>query len=119
MKWNNNVGDEKYVIVRPYYLTGTYNNKSLHLLCYDDMFTSRKNFKYELQRNKLRCTQSESNKIALKLIIDRNHYWIMISNNLKKHNSHTPNNIENEHSIVDITKFWFNYFNNMFNNRYS
>ena len=38
----------------------------------------------------------------------------MISNNLKKNNSSTTNNIENEHGIVNITKFWCNYFNNIF-----
>ena len=39
----------------------------------------------------------------------------MISNNLKKKNSSAPNNIENEYGIVNITKFWYNYFNNLFN----
>ena len=59
------------------------------------MVNSRKNFKYELRRSKLISNQSESNKIAFKLIKDRNNFWNVISNNLKKNNSSTPNNIEN------------------------
>ena len=79
------------------------------------MVNSRKNFKYELRRSKLISNQSESNKIALTLIKNRNHFWKVISNNLKKKNSSAPNNIENEYGIVNITKFWYNYFNNLFN----
>ena len=58
------------------------------------MVNSRTKFKYELRRSKLISKQSESNKIALKLIKDRN---MVISKNLKKNNSSTPNNIENEY----------------------
>ena len=114
MEWNNNV-HEKHVIARYYYLTWKCNNKPLAGICYDNMFNSRKNFKYELRRSKLISNQSESNKIALKLIKNRNNFWKVISNNLKKKNSSAPNNIENEYGIVNITKFWYNYFNNLFN----
>ena len=51
------------------------------------MVNSRTNFKYELRRSKLISNQSESNKIALQLIKDRNNFWKVISNNLKKNNS--------------------------------
>ena len=61
------------------------------------MVNSRTKFKYELRRSKLISKQSESNKIALKLIKDRNNLWKVISKNLKKNNSSTPNNIENEY----------------------
>ena len=114
MEWNNNV-HEKHVIARSYYLTWKYNNKLLAGICYDNMINSRTNFKYELRRSKLISNQSESNKIYLKLIKDRNNFWKVISNNLKKNNSSTPNNIENEYGIVNINKFWYNYFNNLFN----
>ena len=67
-----------------------------------------------MRRSKLISNQSESNKIALKLIKNRNNFWKVISNNLKKKNSSAPNNIENEYGIVNITKFWYNYFNNLF-----
>ena len=60
------------------------------------IYNSRKNFKYELRRSKLISNQSESNKIALKLIKNRNNFWKVISNNLKKKNSSAQNNIENE-----------------------
>ena len=82
-------------------------------ICYDNMVNSRTNFKYELRRSKFISNQSESNKISLKLIKDHNNCWKVISNNLKKNNSSTPNNIENEYGIVNITKFWCNYFNNL------
>ena len=114
MEWNNNV-HEKHVIAISYYLTWKYNNKPLAGICYDNMVNSRTNFKYELRRCKLISNQSESNKIALHLIKDRNNFWKVISNNLKKNNSSTPNKIENEHGIVNITKFWCNHFNS-FNN---
>ena len=35
-------------------------------------------------------------------------------NKLNKNNSSTPNNIENEYGIVNIIKFWYHYFNNLF-----
>ena len=114
MEWNNNV-HEKHVIARSYYLTWKCNNKPLAGICYDNMVNSRQNFKYELRRSKLISNQSESNKIALKLIKNRNNFWKVISNNLKKKNSSAPNNIENEYGIVNITKFWYNYFYNLFN----
>ena len=114
MECNNNV-HEKHFIARSYYLTWKYNNKPLAGICYDNMVNSRKNFKYELRRIKLISNQSEYNKIALTLIKDRHNFWKVISNNLKKNNSSTPNNIENEHCIVNITKCWCNYFNNLFN----
>ena len=79
------------------------------------MVNSRTNFKYELRCSKLIYNQSESNKIALTLIKYCNTFWKVISNNLKKNNSSTLNNIENEYGIVNITKFWYNYFNNLFN----
>ena len=103
MEWNNNVHD-KHVIDRSYYLTWKFNNKPLAGICYDNMVNSRKNFKYELRRSKCIFNQSESNMIALKLIKDRNNFVKVISTNLKKNNSSTPNNIENEHGIVNITK---------------
>ena len=76
-------------------------------ICYDNMVNSRKKFKYELWRSKLISNQSETNKFALKLIKDRNNCWKVISNNLKKNNSSTRNNIGNEYGIVSIIKFCY------------
>ena len=56
----------------------------------------------------------EANNIALNVISDRNNFWKLISNNLKKKSS-IPNNIDNAHGIADVTKFWFDNFNDIFN----
>ena len=60
------------------------------------------------------CKQIEADNIALNIISDRNNFWKLISNNLKKKSS-IPNNIENAHGIADVTKFWFDNFNDIFN----
>ena len=52
MEWNYSV-NKKHVIARSYYLTWKYN-KPLSRRFYDNMVTSRINFKYELRRSKLR-----------------------------------------------------------------
>ena len=78
------------------------------------MVNARKHFKYELRHSKLLCKQIEADNIALNVISDRNNFWKLISNNLKKKSS-IPNNIENAHGIADVTKFWFDNFNDIFN----
>ena len=70
------------------------------------MVNTRKHFKYELHHSKLLYKQIEADNITLNVISDRN--------NLKK-NSSIPNNIENAHGIADVTKFWFDNFNYIFN----
>ena len=78
------------------------------------MVNTRKHFKYELRHSKLLYKQIEAENITLNVISDRNNFWKLISNNLKK-NSSIPNNIENAHGIADVTKFWFDNFNYIFN----
>ena len=78
------------------------------------MVNARKHFKYELRHSKLLCKQIEAGNIALNVISDRNNFWKLISNNLKKKSS-IPNNIDNAHAIADVTKFWFDNFNDIFN----
>ena len=46
--------------------------------------------------------QIEADNIALNVINDRNNFWNLIKNNLKKKSS-IPNNIENSHGIADVT----------------
>ena len=43
--WNNL--HEKHGTARSYYLTYKYNNKPLAGICYNNMVTSKKKFKYE------------------------------------------------------------------------
>ena len=112
-EWNSIV-KEKHCIARSYYLTWIQNKKPLAGICYDNMVNARKHFKYELRHSKLLCKQIEADNIALNIISDRNNFWKLISNNLKKKSS-IPNNIENAHGIADVTKFWFDNFNDIFN----
>ena len=67
-----------------------------------------------MRHSKLICKQIEADNIALDVINDRNNCWKLISNNLKKKSS-IPNNIENANGIADVTKFWFDNCNDIFN----
>ena len=78
------------------------------------MINSRKHLKYELRHSKLLYKQIEADTITLNVISDRNNFWKLILNNLKKKSS-IPNNIGNAHGIADVTKFWFDNFNDIFN----